>query len=104
MSRLSGDQITVHAEGWNQYLKRLIAPRWAPVCRNRFPDESDESLDWTWTFLQYVFPLDDPRSFALVADAQWSPSERDVLARYLSHARDLAGTEVLTAPQGYSVS
>ncbi len=38
-----------------------------------------------------------------MADAQWSPSERDVLARYLWRLRDLAGTEVLTAPQGYSV-
>jgi hypothetical protein len=97
------DHMQVRAEGWNHYIERQIVQRWAPVCRAWFPDRSDVSLDWTWKFLQYVFQLDDPRDFPVLAGATWSERERRVLDRYVSHARDLADANVLTARNGYKV-
>jgi hypothetical protein len=93
----------IRAEGWNHYIERQISSRWPPVCRDWFPDGGDVSLDWTWKFFQYVFPLEDPRSTVGLANPAWSPAERAALDRYLSHARDLAGAEVLTAQNGYDV-
>ena len=93
----------IRAEGWNHYIERHIEQRWVPVCRAWFPEGTDASVDWTWTFLEYVFPLGDPRNFSRVVSAQWSRAERQVLARYISHSRDLAGATLLTARNGYSV-
>jgi len=89
---VSSNQIDVRAEGWNHYIERQIGYRWAPVLRAWFPDDSDLSLDWTWNFFQYVFPLSDPRHVSTLQRPDWSRAERAVLDRYVSHARDLAST------------
>lgn len=93
----------IRAEGWNHHIERQITQRWPPVCRAWFPEGSDLSLDWTWKFFQYVFPLGDPRNFSALGDREWSQAEVTVLDRYLSHARDLAQASALTATSGYSV-
>jgi hypothetical protein len=98
------DQVVVRGEGWNHYVERNIDWRWDPVCRSWFPDDADVSLDWHWKFFQYVFPLDDPRDFQVPREPRWSPSELAILDRYLAHSRDLAGTTVLTARNGFSVN
>jgi hypothetical protein len=100
---MTGETMQVQAEGWNHHIGRQIERRWAPVCRAWFPEGATESINWTWTFFQYVFPLADPRGFPPVQTARWSSSERHALSRYVSHARDLAGTTLLTARNGYSV-
>ena len=98
------DELRIRAEGWNQYLERQIEQRWPPILRAWFPDESDYVVDWHWKFFQYVFSLDDPRELSPLGSPQWSEGGRAVLERYVSHARDLAGTTVLTARSGYTVN
>src|SRR5665213_1733872 len=100
---MTGETMQVQAEGWNHYIGRQIERRWAPVWRAWFPEGATESIDWTWKFFQYVFPLADPRGLPRIQTATWSSSERHALSRYISHARDLAGATVLTARNGYSV-
>jgi hypothetical protein len=92
------ETMQIQAEGWNHYLRRQIERRWEPVCRAWFPEGVVDSVDWTWTFFQYVFPLADPRDFPCVQKSSWSSSEQHVLSRYISHARDLAGTVCLRHP------
>jgi hypothetical protein len=60
---MTGEIMQVQAEGWNHYIERRIERRWAPVCRAWFPEGATESIDWTWTFFQYVFPLADQELF-----------------------------------------
>jgi hypothetical protein len=100
---MAADRTTVRAEGWNHHIARQIAPRWPAICRSWFRDDADESADWTWKFFQYVFPLADPRGTVALADPTFSNDEKAAIDRYLAHARDLAATTVLTAPNGFSV-
>jgi hypothetical protein len=93
----------IRSEGWSHYIERQIAPRWPAACRSWFPEGSDYSLDWTWLFFQYVFPLDDPRGVAPLVQPAFSEDEWAALDRYLAQARDLAGSTILTARSGYSV-
>jgi hypothetical protein len=93
----------VRAEGWNHYIERQIAPRWPAVCRWWFPEGSDYPVDWTWLFFQYVFPLDDPRGVAPLAQPGFSEDEWAALDRYLAQARYLAASTVLTARNGFEV-
>lgn len=102
--QMTDDSIQVRAQGWNYVLEPKVDFRWAPILRSWFPEDGDVSVDWTWRFLQFVFPLDDPREFPALQDPEWSPDERSLLNRYLSHAKDLAGTTLLTARNGYTVS
>jgi hypothetical protein len=101
---VASDQKTIRAEGWNQYLKRKLTLRWEPPNKDWFPGGSDASLGWTWTFLQYVFSLPDPRQFAPITAPRLTADESSVLARYQQHAQDLAQSEVLTGAHGYSIS
>jgi hypothetical protein len=99
---MANDTIEIKAEGWNAYIERKISHRWPPVFRDWFDD--DYSLDWHWNFFQYVFPhLDDPRDLAPLLNPEWSGSERAILNRYLAHSRDLAGSTLISAKDGYSV-
>jgi len=100
---MASERVPVRAEGWNHYIERQIGQRWPATCRAWFPDDGDYSLDWTWKFLQYVFPLDDPRMVARLAAPEYSTEEWATIDRYLAQARDLAGATVLTARSGYSV-
>src|SRR4051794_12552317 len=99
----TADRVPVRAEGWNHYIERQIAPRWPAACRSWFPDDADVSLDWTWLFFQYVFPLDDPRGVTPLAQPGFSEDEWAAIDRYVAQARDLAGSTLLTAQNGYSV-
>lgn len=100
---MATERITVRAEGWNHHIARQIAPRWPPVCRSWFPDDSDESVDWTWKFIQYVFPLEDPRGTVPLSHPTFSEDDERAIDRYLAHARDLAAATALTARNGFSV-
>jgi hypothetical protein len=91
------DWTELRVEGWSQRIREQIEPRWPPVLRDWFPADGEESVEWHSLFLQYVFPLDDPRSFPTLSSADWSADERARLDRYLAHAEDLAGSTVLTA-------
>jgi hypothetical protein len=104
LDEVAEDVIRLKVEGWNQFLERQLEQRWPPPFRHWFPEEGAYSLDWHWKFFQYVFPLDDPRDFPRLPRPQWSSGERSALERYISHARDLAGTTLLTARDGYQVS
>lgn len=98
------ERMVVRAEGWNHHIDRCISQRWEPPWRSWFPPGRDRMVDWTWTFLQYVFPLDDPRVFDPPRDGEWSPEERAALQRFADHARELAAAEVLTAEGGWSLT
>jgi hypothetical protein len=99
---VANELIEVKAEGWNAYIERKISHRWPPVFRDWFDD--DYSLDWHWRFFEYVFPhLEDPRELAALSNPRWSQAERAALNRYRSHARDLAGSTLISAKDGYSV-
>lgn len=78
--------------------------RWDPVYRHWFPEGTNDTVDWVWRFFQYIFPIPDPRSLRVATIHDWSEEDGARLARYVSHARDLANTTLLTARRGYSVS
>ncbi len=60
-----------------------------------------EHLRWQ---IDYVFSLPEPSSFAPLRDAV-EPEDERVLRRYVTHARELAGSHVLnTRDVGYTVS
>lgn len=101
---MKDDKIRIRARGWNYVLEEQIDLQWVPPLRNWFPQGSDAFLDWVWKFFQFIFPLDDPRLFRAADVQALSDGEVAILARYLSHAKDLAGTTVLTARSGYEVS
>jgi hypothetical protein len=100
----SDDIVEVQLEGWNEYIGRLVAHRWPPVLRDWFPDDADHSVDWHARFFQFVFDLPDPRECPTFIEPEWTSDERAKLQRYVAHARDLAGTTVLTARDGYEVN
>jgi hypothetical protein len=98
------DTIQIRTGGWNTVIEREISHRWPPVFRDWFPQDK-YGLDWHWKFFQYVFPkLANPRQLAPIKQADWSASERELLGRYFAHARNLAGTTLLSARDGYRVS
>ncbi len=78
--------------------------RWDSPLLRWFPSGSDGFVDWVWKFFQFILPLDDPREFQPPDLGSLSDSDRAILARYLSHAEDLASATVMTAKNGYEVS
>jgi hypothetical protein len=106
MAAAGDDQIEVRAEGWNHYVGRQIEQRWASPLRSWFPpgSDADAMLDWHWLFLQFVFPVPDPREFPELTEAKWTDDERSRLNRYFRHGVNLAKTTALSAQTGYEVS
>lgn len=100
------DENQVRAEGFNMPIGRGAYLRWPVPLRPWFPEGADatEMLDWHWRFFQFVFPLADPREFPTLTDATRTEDESQLLRRYVSHARNLAETSVLSTKSGYTVS
>lgn len=101
---MSDDKIHVRAKGWNYVIEEQIQMRWNSPFLRWFPSGSGGFVDWVWKFFQFIFPLDDPRGFQTPDLGSLSDSDRAILARYLSHAEDLASATVMTAKNGYEVS
>lgn len=58
--------------------------------------QKPESADFVWRRLQYVFPLEDPRTFRKL-DVDWDPDDEARLRRYVEHGQTLAQASLLGA-------
>lgn len=65
--------------------------------------QKPENADFVWRRLQYVFGLPDPNAFP-VAEVEWEAREREMLQRFVAHARSIAGTSLLAADDNVHVS
>jgi hypothetical protein len=92
-------RVRIEAEAFSAAASRL-GLRWAPVFRDEM--QNPEAGDYINRRIQCAFPLDDPRDTPTAAGS-WSPDERAAFDRYIDHARDLAGSTLLTAGDHISV-
>lgn len=65
--------------------------------------QKPENADFVWRRLQYVFGLPDPHAFP-AADVQWEDAEREMLRRFVAHARSIASASLLGASDNVRVS
>jgi hypothetical protein len=74
---------------------------WEPPMRELM--QKPENAVFVWKRLQYVFGLPDPREFPKV-EAPWATGERELLLRFIEHARSLAAASMLGADDNVRVS
>jgi hypothetical protein len=93
------NRIPINAVPFSSYAQEH-ALQWPPPMRDLMKNPT--AGDYVWKRLHYIFHLPDPRLFPSsvtgIAD-----DERAVLGRFVQHARDLAGTTLLTATDSYMV-
>ncbi len=65
--------------------------------------QKPENAGFVWRRLQYVFRLPDPRQFQKF-DTSWEPAERELLTRFVAHARSLASASLLGAGDNVRLS
>lgn len=92
--------IEVKAVAFSALIQKLELD-WEPPMRDLM--QKPENADFVWRRLQYVFRLPDPSQFPKLAVA-WEPDERELLLRFVEHARSLAAASLLGSDDNVRVS
>ena len=95
-----GEYIRFTAKAFSALIQEE-ALEWEPPMRALM--QKPENADFVWRRLQYVFRLPDPRAFPRL-DIEWEPGEREVLTRFVEHARNLAQAGLLGARDNVRVT
>ena len=95
-----GEDIQVNAVAFSALVQQRELD-WEPPMRELM--QKPENADFVWKRLQYAFGLPDPREFPKV-EVSWAAGERELLLRFIEHARSIAAASMLAADDNVRVS